>query len=222
MSLPRLALSLLLAFVLALPVLAEGPPQEHGAFREPDLVELKTLAPTLRLDLRYATKDNFMKRVLYPQARAFLQRPAAEALAAADAELRAKGLGLAVLDSYRPWHITKKMWDEAPAEWRRVGYVADPSKGSRHNRGCAADVTLYDRKTGRYLAMPSRYDEFTSRAHADYAGGTAEQRRNRDLLIATMKRQGFRVLDVEWWHFDYRDWEEYPILNLEFSEVPVP
>lgn len=218
----RLALLLLLVLTLALPALAEGPPQEHGSFREPELVELKAADPALRLDLRYATKDNFMKRVLYPRGRAFLQAPAARALAAANRELHARGLGISVLDAYRPWHITKKMWDEAPAEWREVGYVADPSRGSRHNRGCAVDVSLYDLDTGRYLPMPSRYDEFTPRAHADYAGGTAEQRRNRDLLIATMRRHGFRVLDVEWWHFDYQDWEEYPILDLEFSEIPSP
>ena len=221
MTAPRRLLAfLLLTLALALPVLAQGPPQEPGPFRPPELVELKRLDPSLRLDMRYATTQNFMKRVLYPEARAFLQRPAAEGLAAAQAELRERGLGLSVLDAYRPWRITKKMWDEAPEAWRKVGYVADPAKGSRHNRGCAVDVTLYDLKTGKYLPMPSRYDEFTERAHADSSLGTPEERRNRSLLVETMGRHGFQVLQVEWWHFDFRDWKQYPVLDLEFSQIP--
>ncbi len=217
----RVVLSLWLALILVLPALAEGPPRETGDFRKPDLVELVRLDPSMRLDIRYATPQNFMGRALYPQARAFLQRPAALALVEVDRSLRAQGYGLSVLDAYRPWSITRKMWEQASQAWRDGGYVADPARGSRHNRGAAVDVSLYDRATGRYLPMPSAYDEFTGRARADYAGGTREQRQNRDLLIAAMQHQGFQVLGEEWWHFDFRAWKEYPILDLQFSEIPL-
>jgi D-alanyl-D-alanine dipeptidase len=195
----------------------EQPPKEEGTFRAPDLVELVKLDPTIKLDIRYATPNNFTGRAVYTEARAFLQRPAAEALLRAARALRKQGYGVAVFDGYRPWFVTKLFWDLTPADKKQ--FVADPSKGSRHNRGCAVDLTLYDLKTGREVSMPSGYDEMTERAHINYAGGTPEQRRLRDLLRAAMEAEGFAVYEPEWWHYDFKDWKQYPILNLSFSEI---
>ncbi len=199
--------------------LAAEPPVETGK-RAPDLVELVTLDPTIELDVRYATRDNFLSTPVYTQARAFLQRPAAEALVAANAELRGQGWGLLVHDAYRPWYVTKIFWDATPDD--KKSFVADPTKGSKHNRGCAVDLTLYELKSGESAVMPSLYDEFGERAAADYAGGTAEQRQRRDLLRAAMEAHGFTVNPTEWWHFDYRDWEQYPILNVPFEQLGPP
>ena len=180
-------------------------------------MELTTLDPTLRLDVRYATTDNFLGTPVYEEARAFLQRPAAEALLRAHRALRKKGYGLLVHDAYRPWWVTKVFWDATPEDKR--DFVADPAKGSRHNRGCAVDLTLYRLADGRAVEMPSLYDEMTERSSPDYPGGTAEERRHRDLLRSAMENEGFTVFESEWWHFDYRDWREYPILNVPFAAV---
>jgi D-alanyl-D-alanine dipeptidase len=196
------------------------PPKEEGTFREPDLVELVKLDPTLKLDVRYATANNFAGRPVYTEARAFLQRPAAEAVVRANRALRKQGYGLAVFDGYRPWFVTRLFWEITPADKKQ--FVADPSKGSRHNRGCAVDLTLYDLKTGREVSMPGEYDEMSERSHVNYAGGTSEQRRLRDLLRAAMGAEGFAVYSAEWWHFDYKDWRQYPILNVAFSEIGRP
>lgn len=198
-------------------VLAQGPPKEPGPFRQPDLAEIAKLDPTITLDIRYATKNNFLGRAVYKQARAFLQRPAAEALVRVNAALRAKGYGLVVFDGYRPWRVTKLFWDNTPNE-KKI-YVADPAIGSRHNRGCAVDLTLFDLKTGRAVQMPSEYDEMTERSHADYSCSSLEATRTRDLLIAAMQAEGFVVFPTEWWHYDYKDWKEYAILDLEFKEI---
>ena len=197
--------------------LAAEPPVETGHFREPDLVDLATLDPTIRFDIRYATTNNFMGAVFYREPRAFLQRPAAEALLRAHRRLASYGYGLLIHDGYRPWHVTKMFWDATPEELRV--FVADPSNGSRHNRGCAVDLTLYDLATGEPVEMPSGYDEFSPRAYADYPGGTSLQRWHRELLRQVMEAEGFRVYDAEWWHFDYRDWREYPILNVPFERL---
>ncbi len=117
-----------------------------------------------------------------------------------------------MFDGYRPWRVTKLFWDVTPPEKR--AFVADPAKGSRHNRGCAIDLTLFDLATGREVQMPSPYDDMTERASPDYAGGTPEQRRARDLLRATLEGEGFHVIENEWWHFDYDAWREFPILDL--------
>ena len=196
-----------------------GPPREAGTFREPDLVEISSLDSTVRLDIRYATTNNFMGRPMYREAKAFLQRPAAEALVRAHRNLKAKGYGIVVFDAYRPWSVTKAFWDAATDEQRRIEFVANPQKGSRHNRACAADVSLFELSTGREVQMPSGYDEFNERAFSDYAGGSAEARTNRALLRQAMESAGFTVLPQEWWHFDYKDWREYPILNVPFEAV---
>jgi zinc D-Ala-D-Ala dipeptidase len=197
--------------------LKSQPPREQGAFLKPDLVELITLDPTIKLDIRYATTNNFLGTPVYTQARAFLQRPAAEALVRAHRELKAQGYGLIIHDGYRPWYVTKIFWDATPED-KRI-FVADPAAGSRHNRGCAVDLSLYDLKTGKEVQMPSGYDEMTDHAYADYPGGTIEERARRALLRQTMEKEGFSVYPPEWWHFDYKDWKEYPILNLKFEDL---
>lgn len=197
--------------------LAATPPHEAGPFRRPELVELVKLDPTIKLDIRYATTNNFLSTPMYSQARAFLQRPAAEALLRAHNALKAKGYGLLIHDAYRPWYVTKMFWDATPDD-KKI-FVANPAEGSRHNRGCAVDLTLYDLKTGAPVKMPSGYDEMSPRAYADYPGGTPEERERRALLRQAMEKVGFTVYPQEWWHFDYKDWKHYPILNVRFEEV---
>ncbi|HYT89889.1 MAG TPA: M15 family metallopeptidase [Gemmataceae bacterium] len=196
-----------------------GPPKESGQFRQAELVELVTLDPTIRLDIRYATTNNFLHRPVYAQSRAFLQRPAAEALMRVQRTLNPKGYGVVVFDGYRPWSVTKIFWDSASAEERRVEFVANPRKGSRHNRGCAVDLSLVDLQTGAEVQMPSGYDEFSKRAFPDYAGGTPESRALRDLLRAAMEAEGFAVYPAEWWHFDYKDWRQYRIMDVPFEAI---
>ena len=213
-----LAVLTLLAILSAhAPAQRQGPPIEAGPLRPPDLVEIVHLDPTLRLDIRYSTKNNFLGRRIYKQARAFLQRPAAEALARVSAALKAQGFGLIVFDGYRPWSVTKIFWDSTPEHLRE--FVADPAKGSRHNRGCAVDLTMCDLKTGLPVKMPSEYDEFTERAHINYQCATSEARRLRDTLRAAMEAEGFAIYEPEWWHYDYKDWRQYPILDVSFKEV---
>ena len=197
--------------------LALEPPAEPGPFRPVDLVELTALDASIRLDVRYATSDNFLGVPVYQEARAFLQRPAAEALLRAHRALAAEGFGLLIHDGYRPWWVTKVFWEATPPSGH--DFVADPAKGSRHNRGCAVDLTLYRLADGEAVEMPSLYDEMSERSAPGYAGGSAEARRLRDLLRAAMKRQGFSVNPTEWWHFDYRGWREYPILNIPFDRI---
>jgi D-alanyl-D-alanine dipeptidase len=201
-----------------LPIALEAkPPVEKGEFRSSDLVEIIKLDPTIKLDIRYATPHNLIGTPVYSQARAFLQRPAAEALVRVQRALAKEGYGLQVYDGYRPWYITKLFWDAVPVDQHK--FVADPAKGSRHNRGSAVDLTLVDLKTGQAVVMPSLYDETTERAFPTYKGGTEEQRSMRDLLRRHMEAEGFAVYDYEWWHFDYRDWKQYAIQNVRFEEV---
>jgi len=197
--------------------LAAVPPAPSGSERPSDLVEVVTLDPSIRLDIRYATARNFLGEPVYTQARAFLQRPAAEALVRAHRQLETQGYGLLIHDGYRPWYVTKMFWDATPPEQHQ--FVADPAEGSRHNRGCAVDLTLVDLKTGRAVEMPSLYDEMSPRAYADYAGGTARQRELRGLLRRAMEAEGFTVLPEEWWHFDYRDWQSYAVQNAAFEDL---
>ena len=213
----RRAFGLGLALLAASCAPAPRPPVETGK-RPPDLVEIATLDPTIHLDIRYATAHNFVGRPVYEEARAFLQRPAAEALVRAHRALAAEGYGIVVFDGYRPWSVTKLFWDVTPEDKKE--FVADPRQGSRHNRGCAVDLSLYDLATGREVEMPSAYDEMTERAYPDYAGGPSEARARRGLLRAAMEAQGFTVYASEWWHYDYKDWAQYPVLDVPFSRLP--
>lgn len=182
-----------------------------------DLVELITLDPTLELDIRYGRHDNFMGRPVYDQARAFLQRPAAEALVQIQRTLVLQGYGLLIFDGYRPWSVTRLFWDELPEE--KHLYVADPARGSRHNRGCAVDLTLIELETKEPVPMPTEFDEMSERAHLDYAGCSETEGYYRELLQRVMTQGGFLSFDPEWWHFDHPDWPHYPILDLPFAEL---
>jgi D-alanyl-D-alanine dipeptidase len=194
-----------------------NPPKETGEFKKPDLVELTGIDPSLKLDIRYARNDNFLGTPFYTQARAFLQRPAAEAVARANKMLQDRGYGLMIFDGYRPWFVTKIFWDATPDAHKFL--VAKPWEGSRHNRGCAVDLSLFDLKTGEPVEMVGTYDEASDRTYPDYPGGTSLQRWHRKLLRDLMESEGFTVYPEEWWHFDFNDWRHYPIQNIRFEEL---
>ena len=196
--------------------LAAQPPVEQGKHKA-ELVEVTRLDPTIKLDIRYASSNNFMATPFYTQARAFLQRPVAKDLVAANRELRKRGYGILIHDAYRPWYVTKMFWDATPDDKKK--FVADPAKGSNHNRGCAADVSLYDLKTGHEVPMPSGYDEMSERAYPSYTGGDASERNLRDLLRTVMERHHFTVYEFEWWHFDHDDCSSWPIGNTPFEKL---
>jgi D-alanyl-D-alanine dipeptidase len=184
------------------------------------MVDLERFVPGLRLDLAYAQDDNVTGRRLYDVARAYLRIPAARALRAAQRELAARGLGLLVWDAYRPYAATLALW-EVVGDSR---YAASPTYGSVHNRGCAVDVTLVE-ADGDELRMPTAYDEFTVKAHADYPDLPAAVRRRRALLRGVMERHGFTALSTEWWHFEYRDGELPEPMDLDpgqLGAVPLP
>jgi D-alanyl-D-alanine dipeptidase len=197
--------------------LAGMPPREPPPKRPSDLVDLTTVDPAIKLDIRYATSNNFMGFPLYERAGAYLQRPAAEALGRAQKALAAQGYGLLIHDAYRPWFVTKMFWDATPPEDHV--FVADPAQGSRHNRGCAVDLTLYDLKTGQPVEMTGRYDEMSTRSYADFPGGTSRQRALRAILRTAMEAEGFAVYPQEWWHFDYKDYASYGIGAVTFTEL---
>jgi len=181
--------------------------------RPDDLVDVQKTIPGVVLDIRYATTNNFTGQQLYPFAGCYLRRAAAEKLAAAQAELKPLGYGLKIYDGYRPLSVQRKMWEVFP----KPGYVADPKKGSRHNRGAAVDVTLIRLSDGTELPMPTPYDDFTPKAHRNYKDLPVEVIQNRELLERVLTQHGFVGLPTEWWHFDDRDWRNYPLLD-----IPVP
>ncbi|MCP1246089.1 M15 family metallopeptidase [Acetobacter cerevisiae] len=203
--------------VLMHEALAASPPVQDKIVRAPDLVDLATLTPDFKFDIRYATTENFLSTPVYSSSHAFLEKPAAEALARASEYLKTKGYGLLIFDAYRPWFITKLFWDATPADKHQ--FVANPAHGSRHNRGCAVDLTLYDLKTGQQVTMPSGFDEMTPRAYSNYPDAPEEQKKARDLLRDAMQQEGFIQLPAEWWHFDYRDWNKYPVQNIRFEDI---
>ena len=203
--------------ILQQDALLAAPPDESGDFNQADLVDVTDYSDTIKLDIRYASNRNFLGVPVYSSARAFLQRPAAEALTRIGSKLAQVGYGLLVHDAYRPWYVTKIFWDATPEEGKR--FVADPSQGSRHNRGCAIDLTLYDLETGEPIEMVGVYDEMSSRSYPHYPGGTSLQRWHRDVLIDAMQSEGFTVYEYEWWHFDFDGWENYRILTETFEAL---
>ena len=201
-------------FTLALVALLIFVPQGLLFGEENPLVDIQKINPKIQIDIRYATTDNFTHEVLYPEARCLLLREVAEKLSKVQTRLEKKGLGIKIFDGYRPLSVQKKMWAKFPVE----GYVANPAKGSNHNRGAAVDLTLVDKK-GKELPMPSAYDEFSERAHRDYKGGLPETLQNRGILQEEMEKEGFHGLSTEWWHFDYQEAKKFPVLDLSFGSV---
>jgi zinc D-Ala-D-Ala dipeptidase len=182
---------------------------------EKELVDVERAVPGIRIDVRYATSNNFMHRPLYPIAKVFLRAPAAAALAAAQKDLAAQGLGLKVFDGYRPYRITEAMWEPI----KNPDFVADPAKGSRHNRGAAVDLTLVDLRTGEEIAMPTPYDDFTPRARQDFNDLPPDVIANRAKLRDVMVRYGFDPLPSEWWHFDFHDWVKFELMDVPLEEL---
>jgi D-alanyl-D-alanine dipeptidase len=179
------------------------------------LIEIKKAIPGIKLDIRYATKNNFMKQVMYNQARAFARRPVVAALKAIEAELKPKGYGLKIFDAYRPYAVTIQFYEKASDK----NFVADPAKGSMHNRGCAVDLTLIDLKTGKDVKMPTPYDSFEAAAAPHYNKLPADVIKNRDFLIKTMHAHGFKVMYNEWWHYDFNGWPNYELMDIPFESL---
>jgi D-alanyl-D-alanine dipeptidase len=200
-----------------LPVVRDLSTYERLAAADPEkrLVDLQSFIPGIALDIRYATTNNFMHQQLYPVAKAYLRYPAAVALRDVQNELAKENLGLKIFDAYRPYSITERMWEPI----KNPDFVADPSKGSRHNRGAAVDLTLIDLKTGEELKMPSGYDEFTNRARHDYFDAPEVAMQNRDKLRETMTRHGFQPLPSEWWHYDFRGWERFELMDIPLESL---
>lgn len=179
------------------------------------LVDLEKSIPGVVLDIRYATTNNFTGTRVYSIPKAFARAPVAKALRQVQEELNTRGLGLKIYDAYRPYRATVQFYET----YGDTTYVASPYRGSRHNRGCAVDLTLVDLKTGKELAMPTPYDDFTARAHADHPLEEGEAVANRELLISIMEKYGFKVYRYEWWHFDFVGWEEFELLDISFEDL---
>ena len=197
--------------------LAATPPVQKGEFREADLVDVTTVLDHVKLDIRYATKNNFLDVPTYSQAKSFFQRPALMALNRANKHFNEMGFGLLIHDTYRPWYVTKIFWDATEGDERN--FVANPESGSKHNMGSAVDLTLYDLKTGEVIKMVGTYDEMSDRSYPEYLGGTSLERWHRNLLRTVIEAEGFKVVSNEWWHFDHEEWRNYPILNKTFEEL---
>lgn len=179
------------------------------------LIDLKKFIPSIKLDIRYATKNNFLGEPVYKQKRAFARYPAAIALKAVQAELKEKGLGLMIYDGYRPYTVTCKFFEKT----KDTVFCAVPWRGSRHNRGCAIDLTLYSLKTGKALPMPTPFDDFSKKAHAEYKDLPANIIKNRETLKEVMAKHGFKVLADEWWHYDYTDWNKFDLMDIPFENL---
>lgn len=197
-------------------------PARKAASLSPDdpkrLVELVKLDPAIKLDMRYATTNNFTGRVLYSEARAFLSSPAARAVARASKVAQADGYGLTIFDAYRPWRVTKQLWDATPAGPKK-NYVANPKRGSKHNRGCAVDLSLHDLRTGQIVEMPSEFDDFSEKAHRDFMAASPAAIANRARLQRYLEAEGFVGLSNEWWHFDFTGWEQFPVMDVPFNQI---
>ena len=182
-----------------------------------ELVEIKKAIPSVVLDIRYATTNNFMNQIMYKQARAFARKPVVEKLKLIQAALNKKGYGLKIYDGYRPYAVTVSFYEKAQGEDKK--FVADPAKGSKHNRGCAVDLSIIDLKTGKDLPMPTPYDSFEAAAAPTYNNLPANIIKNRDFLINLMQAHGFKVVYHEWWHFDFIGWEKFDLMDIPFEQL---
>jgi D-alanyl-D-alanine dipeptidase len=182
---------------------------------EKELINLAKFIPGIVLDIRYATTNNFTGEKIYNLARAYARRPVAEALKKAQAEFNKAGVGIKIFDAYRPYKATVKFYEV----YRDTTYVASPYRGSRHNRGCAIDMTIVDLKTGKDLQMPTEFDSFKKEAWPTTPVKDPLIKKNRDLIISVMERNGFKVNASEWWHFDFIGWKKYEVMDIDYEEL---
>ncbi|MGH2563488.1 MAG: M15 family metallopeptidase [Ginsengibacter sp.] len=186
---------------------------------DPDkkMIELKSLIPSLVYDIRYATTNNFMHRLMYPAKTnyTFLRLPAAQNLLSVEKELNTKGLGLKIFDAYRPYSVTKKFWNLVHDE----RYVANPAKGSGHNKGIAVDLTIINLVSGKELDMGTGFDNFTDSAHQTFTALPEEVLQNRILLKSTMGKYGFKALETEWWHYYLINGDKFKVLDIDFKKM---
>ncbi len=178
---------------------------------ETELVRLREIDPTFVIDARYATTNNFVGEVLYPSEELYLERDAAERLARVQSQLAERGMGLKIFDAFRPLSVQRRMWEIKPDP----KYVANPQRGSRHNRGRAVDVTLIMLDTGEELEMPTEFDDFSERAAHSYNDLPLNVIVHRRILREAMEGEGFAPIDAEWWHYDALPWEDYPVLDVD-------
>jgi len=183
---------------------------------EKELIELKDVIPELVLDIRYATTNNFTGAKVYKLARAYARKPVADALQKAQADFNKLGYGIKIYDGYRPYSATIKFYELMKGD---TTYVANPYKGSRHNRGCALDMTIIDLKTKQELKMPSDYDAMQKESWPSTPVLDPTIRKNRDTLISIMEKNGFRVYTTEWWHFDFVGFEKYEVMDIDFEQL---
>lgn len=182
---------------------------------EMELVDLEKVIPNIILDIRYATANNFTKEIIYSEPKAYTRKPVAEVLKTMQDSLAKIGLGIKIYDAYRPYAATLKFYEVYPdKEW-----VANPAHGSRHNRGCAVDISLVNLTTGKELQMPTEFDSFSEKAHTNYPDLPEEAIKNRTFLVNIMAHFGFTNYKSEWWHYDYKTWKDYPLMDLTFEEL---
>ena len=182
---------------------------------EKELIDLEKFIPGIVLDIRYATTDNFMKEKIYSLAKAYARKPVAEALKKAQNDLRKQGLGVKIYDAYRPYKATVKFYET----YHDTTYVASPYRGSRHNRGCALDMTIVNLKTKAELKMPTGFDSFSKDAWPSTPISDPLASKNRKLIIDAMEKHGFKVNASEWWHFDFIGWKKFEVMDIDFEEL---
>jgi D-alanyl-D-alanine dipeptidase len=192
-----------------------GYKQSLASSPEKELVNLEKFVPGIVLDIRYATTNNFTGEKIYNLSRAYARKPVAEALKKAQAEFKKAGVGIKIFDAYRPYKATVKFYEV----YHDTTYVASPYRGSRHNRGCAIDMTIVDLKTGRELKMPTEFDSFKKEAWPTTPVKDPVIKKNRDLIISVMERNGFKVNASEWWHFDFVGWKKYEVMDIDYEEL---
>lgn len=180
-----------------------------------ELIDLEKFVPGLVLDIRYATTNNFTGEKIYNMAKAYARKPVAESLRKIQGDLKQQGLGIKIFDAYRPYKATVKFYEV----YHDTTYVASPYRGSRHNRGCALDLTIVNLKTGEELPMPTGFDSFKKEAWPSTPVRDPVIRKNRELLIQAMQKHGFRVNSSEWWHFDFIGWQKFEVLDIDFEEL---
>ncbi len=191
--------------------------RELRQFPHLEMVELKSRIPSIIYELRYASRNNFMQRFMYPAGThsTYLRQPAADSLVKVQEELRLEGLGIKVFDAYRPYSVTQHFWELVKDE----RYVANPAKGSHHNRGTAIDLTLVDLRSGNELDMGTGFDNFSDTAHHNFRHLPETVLQNRAKLKNIMSKYGFAALSTEWWHYTYQSPVKFPVLDIPFKKL---